>query len=91
MTCESYAFRPFHKKIKKISKSPEIAPNEVEIEKKLILWNQTVNTIIPGTDRSFSHVNTVIKNFYEFHYYKYIVDWKNVCIEAKIALHVEHR
>ena len=68
-----------------------MAPNEVEIEKKLILLNQTVNTILPGTDRSFSHVSTVIKQYYDFYYYKYIVDWKNVYIGAKIALHVKHR
>ena len=30
----------------KISKPPEIAPNEVEIEKKMLLLNQTVNIIV---------------------------------------------
>ena len=40
-----------------------MAQNAVEIEKRLILLNQTVNTILPGSDRSFSHVSTVINDF----------------------------
>ena len=71
----------FIKNNEKISKSPEIAPNEVQIEKKNDFNKPDGQQYM--ADRPFSHVSKVINKSYNFYHYTYIVYRKNVCIGAK--------
>ena len=90
VTGELYAFRPFHQKNnKKISKSPEIASNEVEITlekyafiepdgehycRKTVFWCKYGHTKIP---MFFTIINILSIG-------------KNIVSELNIALHVKH-
>ena len=69
---------------KKILKAPEIAPNEVHRNR------EGDHLIEPAgqhyiAERSFSHVSTVIKQYYDFYYYKYILNEVLFVIYCKLS------